>query len=116
MVSGRAQAPVAACGEATKPGLAPNGSLTQQCARLTATSAIEAEQAEGRQWPNEAIDGLPIRIGDFAVLAVPEILVEFDIDVQRKKPNGTVGENKIRTSCVIAAESTDAEQLCKLRC
>jgi hypothetical protein len=30
MVSRRALAPVAACGEATKPGLAPNGSLNQQ--------------------------------------------------------------------------------------
>jgi hypothetical protein len=29
-VSRRALAPVAACGEATKPGLAPNGSLNQQ--------------------------------------------------------------------------------------
>ena len=30
IVSRRALAPVAACGEATKPGLAPNGSLNQQ--------------------------------------------------------------------------------------
>ena len=30
MVSRRALAPVTACGEATKPGLAPNGSLNQQ--------------------------------------------------------------------------------------
>jgi hypothetical protein len=30
MVSRRALAPVAACGEATKPGLAPNGSLNQR--------------------------------------------------------------------------------------
>ena len=30
MMSCRALAPVAACGEATKPGLAPNGSLNQQ--------------------------------------------------------------------------------------
>jgi hypothetical protein len=34
MVSRRALAPVAACGEATKPGLAPNGSLNQRALTL----------------------------------------------------------------------------------
>ena len=43
MVSRRALAPVADCGEATKPGLAPNGSLNQQ-------SPLKRERgAAGRQ-------------------------------------------------------------------
>jgi hypothetical protein len=45
--------------------------LFTHCASLTATSSFETEQPKGRERPNEGIAGLPIQIGDFAILAVP---------------------------------------------
>ena len=41
LVSRRALAPVAACGEATKPGLAPNGSINHQSLATAETGRVE---------------------------------------------------------------------------
>ena len=59
MVSRRALAPVATCGEATKPGLAPNGSLNQRALM-------------------RRVGILPIRIG------IPGVIGTIDATPQRK--------------------------------